>query len=97
MSSISEGLPISLLQSMSLGTPAVLTDVDGMGEVLRLTGGGLLVPPNDPEALAAAILRLAQDPQLRAELAQRALAAYQTHFTLERMAEAYMTLYTSSL
>ena len=95
MSSISEGLPMSLLQSMSLGTPSILTDVDGMGEILRLTGGGVLVPVNDSEAFAAAILRLATDGGLRAELSQRALAAYQSGFTLECMAEGYTTRYTT--
>ena len=93
MSSFSEGLPVSLLQSMSLGTPAILTDVDGMGEVLRLTESGLLVPVNDPAAFAAAIVHMAGDVELRAELSRRALAGYEAHFTLERMADGYMELY----
>jgi len=93
MSSISEGLPMSLLQSMSLGTPAILTDVDGMGEVLRLTNSGLLVPPGDPAAFAEAIVKLAQDPVLQAELSRRAKEAYATRFTLEKMSEAYLRLY----
>ena len=95
MSSISEGLPMSLLQSMSLGTPSILTDVDGMGEVLRLTGGGLLVPVGDPEAMAEAIVRLATDRKLYEELSRKALAAYQKDFTLEQMAHGYMALYTN--
>jgi glycosyltransferase involved in cell wall biosynthesis len=94
MSSISEGLPMSLLQSMSLGIPAILTDVDGMGEILRLTGGGLLVPVKDVEAMAEAIERLAGDAELYAELSAKALQAYQERFTLEVMAEGYARLYT---
>jgi glycosyltransferase involved in cell wall biosynthesis len=97
MSSISEGLPMSLLQSMSLGTPAILTDVDGMGEILRLTGGGLLVPVGDPAAFADAIVRLATDDALRAELSRKALEAYETRFTVERMAAGYMELYRGKL
>jgi len=93
MSSISEGLPMSLLQSMSLGTPAILTDVDGMGEVLRLTHSGLLVPPGDPAAFAEAIVKLAHDPALQAELSSRAKEAYATRFALETMSEAYLRLY----
>jgi len=93
MSSISEGLPMSLLQSMSLGTPAILTDVDGMGEVLRLTQSGLLVPVGDAAAFAEAIVRLAGDDALRAELSRRALEAYRTRFTVETMAAGYMELY----
>jgi glycosyltransferase involved in cell wall biosynthesis len=93
MSSISEGLPMSLLQSMSLGTPAILTDVDGMGEVLRLTQSGLLVPVGDAAAFAEAIVRLAGDDALRAELSRRALEAYRARFTVEKMAQGYMELY----
>jgi L-malate glycosyltransferase len=93
MSSISEGLPMSLLQSMSLGTPAILTDVDGMGEVLRLTQSGLLVPVGDAAAFAEAIVKLAGDEGLRAELSRRALEAYETRFTIETMAAGYMELY----
>lgn len=93
MSSISEGLPMSLLQSMSLGVPSVLTDVDGMGEVIRLTSAGLLVPVGDAVAMASAFVRLAEDPALRTLLSQRALNAYREHFTLERMANNYMERY----
>ena len=95
MSSISEGLPMSLLQSMSLGTPAILTEVDGMGEILRLTGGGLLTPVGDPAAFALAILRLANDPALQQELSRRALESYHSRFTLEKMNADYMRLYRS--
>jgi glycosyltransferase involved in cell wall biosynthesis len=95
MSSISEGLPMSLLQSMSLGTPSILTDVDGMGEILRLTGGGLLTPVGDPAAFAAAIVRMASEPGLREQLSRCALEAYRNRFTLEEMNEGYMRLYRS--
>jgi glycosyltransferase involved in cell wall biosynthesis len=95
MSSISEGLPMSLLQSMSLGTPAILTDVDGMGEVLRLTQSGILVPPSDPAAFADAIVTLAGDKSIQAELSARSLEAYNNRFTLETMNDGYMALYKS--
>jgi glycosyltransferase involved in cell wall biosynthesis len=95
MSSISEGLPMSLLQAMSVGLPAVLTDVDGMGEILRLTGGGLLVPIRNPAAMADAIVRLALDETLRSTLAQRSLTGYEEGFTLDKMNAAYMALYKS--
>ena len=93
MSSVSEGLPMSLVQAMSLGLPAITTDVGGMAEVLRLSGSGLLAPVGDAEAMAAAIVRLAGDPALREQFAQRARAAYAEHFTLEQMEAAYARLY----
>jgi glycosyltransferase involved in cell wall biosynthesis len=93
MSSISEGLPMSLLQSMSLGTPSILTDVDGMGEVLRLTQSGLLTPVRDPNAFADAIIRLATDSALHAELSARSRSEYEKRFTLDCMSEHYLKLY----
>jgi glycosyltransferase involved in cell wall biosynthesis len=93
MSSKNEGLPMSLLQAMSLGLPAILTDVDGMGEILRLTGSGLLVPVGDEAAMADAMVRMAGDAALREELSKLALEAYAREFTLEHMNAQYMELY----
>jgi glycosyltransferase involved in cell wall biosynthesis len=93
MSSVSEGLPMSLLQAMSVGVPAVLTDVGGMAEVVRLSGGGLLAPVGDAAGMAREIVRLAGDAALREEFSRRAIAAYEAEFTLERMAEGYEAIY----
>jgi glycosyltransferase involved in cell wall biosynthesis len=96
MSSVSEGLPMSLLQAMSLGLPAVLTDVGGMREVMDLSKSGLLAPVGDATAMAEAIVRLANDETLRAEFSRRAVATYQAEFTLERMDAEYMRLYRTA-
>lgn len=93
MSSVSEGLPMSLLQAMSLGLPAVLTDVGGMREVMHLSQSGLLSPVGDAAAMAGSIVRLAQDAGLREQFSQSAIAAYNQHFTLGQMDAAYMALY----
>lgn len=93
MSSVSEGLPMSLLQSMSIGLPAIVTDVGGMREVLQLSGGGLRVPVGDPAAMAEAIVRLASDAGQRKQFGERAQQAYKAHFTLEQMHAAYLRLY----
>jgi glycosyltransferase involved in cell wall biosynthesis len=93
MSSVSEGLPMSLLQAMSLGVPALVTDVGGMAEVVRLAGGGMLAPVGDAAALAEAIVRLAEDAALREGFGQRGFEAYEAEFTLERMEAAYAGIY----
>lgn len=93
MSSVSEGLPMSLLQAMSIGVPAIVTDVGGMAEVVRLSGGGLLPPVGDSEAMAEAILTLAGDTELREEFSRRAAETYRAEFTLGRMDAAYMEIY----
>jgi glycosyltransferase involved in cell wall biosynthesis len=92
MSSRSEGLPISLLQAFSLGLPAIVTDVGGMAEVVKLAKAGLTVPPSDAAAMAGAIVRLAQSPAQREEFSGRARDAFHAQFTLQTMVDAYMEL-----
>ena len=79
-----EGLPTVLLEAMALGVPCVSTDVTGIPEVLRDGETGLMVPQQDPEALAAAIERLLVDPALRVRLATRARCLIETEFDIVR-------------
>lgn len=97
MSSKSEGLPMSLLQALSLGSPAIVTDVGGMAEVVRLSQAGFIVPMAEPAEMAAAINRMASIGTDRQRLSMSAEAAFHSHFTLETMVDAYMTLYRSRL
>ena len=75
LSSVHEGLPISLLEAMALGLPPVVTAVGGNAEVVTDGIDGILVAPRQPEALAAAYVRLARDPELRARLGGTAAVA----------------------
>ncbi|MGH9616705.1 MAG: glycosyltransferase [Acidobacteriaceae bacterium] len=93
MSSVSEGLPMSLLQALSLGLPAIVTDVGGMGEVVRLANAGFTVPLNDSAEMSAAILHLAHDDAEREWFSKNAEAAFQRSFTVQTMVDAYMDLY----
>ena len=70
--STSEGLPMALLEAMAWGRAIVATAVGGVPEVLSDNEDGLVVPPADPAALAAALARLAADAGLRARLASAA-------------------------
>ena len=85
---------MSLLQAMSIGLPAIVTDVGGMAEVVKLADCGLRTPVGDSEAMAESIVRLAEDADLRAEFSRRAVATYEAQFTLERMDAGYMKLYS---
>jgi glycosyltransferase involved in cell wall biosynthesis len=96
MSSKSEGLPMSLLQAFSLGLPAIVTDVGGMAEVVRLAKAGYTVPVTDPAEMAAAILRLANSDAERERLSMRAEATFHSHFTLQTMVDVYMNLYKNT-
>jgi glycosyltransferase involved in cell wall biosynthesis len=96
MSSKSEGLPMSLLQAFSLGLPAIVTDVGGMAEVVRLAQAGFTVPVTDPAGMAAAILRLAASDEERAQFSTNAKETFYSRFTLQAMTDAYMNLYRNT-
>ena len=93
MSSVTEGLPVSLLEAMSAGLPAVVTDVGGMGEIARLSGAVTLVPASDPEGMAAALCDAVARRQELPEIGQLASTCYEQYFRPERMLDEYMSLY----
>jgi len=96
MSSKSEGVPVSLLQAFSLGVPAIVTDVGGMAEVVRLAKAGLIVSPTDTAAMAEAILRMASSSAEREQFSKNAEEAFYSCFTLQTMVDAYMELYRNT-
>jgi len=96
MSSESEGLPMSLLEAFSLGLPAIVTDVGGMAEVVRLAKAGITVSVNDPSEMAAAILRLAASDAEREYFSANALETFHARFNLQTMVDAYMDLYRNT-
>jgi len=97
LSSISEGLPISILEAMAVGLPAIVTDVGGMPEVVSLSGAGTTVPARDVDLLASAIVEFARRRGDLKEWGERARSCYAQHFTPERMADQYLALYRTCL
>ena len=91
--SLWEGLPLALVEAAAAGKPIVATDIDGVREVVRNGETGLLVPPRDSAALAAAVLRLLDDPDLAGRLAGRARAEVPPLYTVERMVSETASLY----
>ena len=89
----SEGFPLALVEAMFAGLPSVATRVGSVGEAVRSQREGLLVPSDDPEALAAALCRLRDDPDLRARLGVAARGRALAHFTAETMARSYERLW----
>jgi glycosyltransferase involved in cell wall biosynthesis len=92
-----EGVPRVLLEAASMALPLVAVDAPGSRDVVEHEGNGLLVPPREPLALAAAILRLAQTPELRGQLGANARRRAVADFDLSVIAERTMSLYAELL
>jgi colanic acid/amylovoran biosynthesis glycosyltransferase len=80
-----EGQPLVLLEALSAGLPIISTLHSGIPDTVRDGQEGLLVSPGDVQALAKAIERLRDDPQLRADLGARARARYLDRYRLARL------------
>jgi L-malate glycosyltransferase len=96
MSSLSEGLPMVLLEAMSAGLPAVVPAVGGMVEIAKLSPSVVAVPNSSHELLANAICEVVRDGVQYHRLKEEATECYETHFTVERMCSQYMNLYKCS-
>jgi glycosyltransferase involved in cell wall biosynthesis len=97
MSSVTEGLGSAMLDAMACGTPVVATRAGGIPEAVVDGQSGLLVPPNDDPALAAAIVRLLRDPELRKKLGAAGRARVVDEFSVERMVTKTLEVYEKYL
>lgn len=79
-----DGLPTVLLEALATGAACVSTDVTGVPEILTHERDGLIVPQNDPPALAAALTRLLGDPELRARFATAGRARVERDFDVRQ-------------
>jgi len=79
-----DGIPNVLLEAMAMGLPVVATQVSGIPELVEDGVNGLLVPPDDPPALAQAIARLLDDPALASRLGEAARATVLARFDNDR-------------
>jgi glycosyltransferase involved in cell wall biosynthesis len=91
--SLSEGLPLALLEAMFSGRPIVASDVGEIRSVLAEGEAGVLVPPGEASALAAALATLLEAPAHARELASRASRRAALEYDLARMAARYGALY----
>jgi glycosyltransferase involved in cell wall biosynthesis len=93
MSSVTEGLGTSLLDAMACGRPVVATRAGGIPEVVVDGETGLLVPPRDHEAMAAAIVTLLNDAGLRERMGHAGRGRARRRFSAERMVHETLRVY----
>lgn len=97
LSSLNEGTPVALIESMAAGVPVVSTRVGGVPDVVDDGETGLLVPSGDEAAMATAFSRLADDPALRTRMGAAARVAATSRYAAEALPATIEQLYTTAL
>lgn len=90
-----EDFPNVIIEAMGLGKPVIASRLAGTPEQVMDGESGLLIAPRDADQLAAAIVRLSLDKQLRLQMGQAGLRRFREHFTAEAAATNYVALYQS--
>jgi glycosyltransferase involved in cell wall biosynthesis len=92
-----DGIPNVILEAMASGTPVVVSAISGIPEVVIDDQTGLLVPPNDPPALAAALARLLNDPSAAARLGKGGAVAVRAEFEMSTCVDPVANLLRARL
>jgi glycosyltransferase involved in cell wall biosynthesis len=95
--SLSEALPLAMLEAMFADVPVVATSVGEVREVLDNGAAGVIVPPGDPGALASGVEAVLADPAAAKTMAQRAARRAAERYSLSAMVERYAVLYQQRL
>jgi glycosyltransferase involved in cell wall biosynthesis len=93
--SLYEGLPLAVLEAMAAGLPVVATAVSGIPEAVEDGATGLLVPPEDADALARALGELARDPERRRRMGEAGRRKLEEELAIPKIAAAYLDLWRS--
>lgn len=94
--SLSEGLPLAVMEAMMRGLPVVATSAGGVPELVSHENTGLLVKPGDAQDLARGIMRVLENPTLRRRLGANARGFAQNNLQKRRAIDAYFNLYERS-
>lgn len=97
LASLNEGMGRVLVEAMAMGLPVVATRVAGIVDVVRDGESGLLVPPQDPEGMAAAIVALLRDPGLRRQMGEAGRRGVVPGYSVETMVARLRALYRETL
>jgi glycosyltransferase involved in cell wall biosynthesis len=94
LSSVHEGAPLVVLESMAAGVPVVATDCGAVRDLVADGREGYVVPVGDPAALAARLGTLLDDPRMRADMGERARLRAQAEYSIEQTAARFQELVT---
>jgi glycosyltransferase involved in cell wall biosynthesis len=97
LTSISEGIPLTLIEAMNAGLPVVSTRVGGVGEIVQQGITGLLASSGDDQALAAHVVQLVADAPLRRRMAEAGRVRARALFSEQQMHVGYLDLYEEML
>ena len=92
-----EGMPMTILEAMAAGIPIVATTVGGIPECVEDGRTALLVPPHEPERLAAALLSIAADPERAKQLGTAAKRTFLNRFSVAHTIDAYEQCYREAI
>lgn len=95
--SLAEGISNTILEAMASGLPVIATEVGGNADLLLDGETGLLVPAAAPEAMAAALLKLAGDPARAAAFGVAGRERVEARFSMAAMVRTYQTVYDQQL
>lgn len=93
LSSHNEGMANTMLEAMACGLPSIATAVSGTAQLLVRPDAGVVVPVGDMDALAGAMIRLAADRDLRAQMGQRARVLIEAEYSINGVASRIETMY----
>jgi glycosyltransferase involved in cell wall biosynthesis len=97
LTSVEETFPVALIEAMAAGLPVVATEVGGVPEAVVQDETGLMVPPRDKAAVAAAMVGLMDDAELRSSMGRKGWERARENFSEQRMAEEFGALYEEVL
>lgn len=97
LASISEGLPISVVEAMMASRPILATNVGGLSEIIQQGENGFLVEPNNPDQLANQLIELVKNRDLRIRIGENAFKYARANLSINNMVAQYEQLYRELL